>query len=53
MITINQMKCACPKCLCIVSVDNSIQKDGKYYCSLACAEEHKTISGCGHQGCSC
>ncbi|WP_443216652.1 hypothetical protein [Scytonema sp. HK-05] len=27
--------------------------DGKYYCSQACAEGHKTMQGCGHTGCGC
>ena len=53
MATVNQLKCACPKCLCIVSTDTSIVKDGKYYCSQGCAEGHQTIQGCGHKGCDC
>lgn len=53
MTTVNQMKCACPKCLCIVDTDKSVVKEGKYYCSQGCAEGHQTIQGCGHNGCGC
>ena len=54
MVTgVDLMKCACDKCLCIIKVENSVSKDGKYYCSKACAEGHKTIAGCGHSGCGC
>ncbi|NDJ21769.1 metallothionein [Nostoc sp. B(2019)] len=53
MTTVNQMKCACPTCLCIVSLEDAINKDSKYYCSEACAEGHQTIQGCGHEGCGC
>jgi metallothionein len=53
MTTVTQMKCACESCLCIVSIESAITKDGKYYCSEACAEGHKTMQGCGHNGCGC
>ncbi|MBI1241842.1 metallothionein [Umezakia ovalisporum] len=54
MTTVTQMKCACPHCLCIVTLaDAIINKEDKYYCSQACAEGHKTIKGCGHHGCTC
>ena len=35
---VDLMKCACDKCLCIIKVENSVEGDGKYYCSEACAE---------------
>lgn len=53
MTTVNQMKCACVSCLCIVSLSDAINKDGKPYCSNACANGHSEGEGCGHTGCSC
>jgi metallothionein len=54
MVAVTQMKCACPKCLCIVSLDGAIEVEGKPYCSKACAEGHPQGSaGCGHSGCGC
>jgi metallothionein len=54
MTTVTQMKCACEPCLCVVSVDKAVEKEGKYYCSQACADEHKDgQTGCGHSGCGC
>lgn len=32
MTTVTQMKCACDSCLCVVSVDEAVVKNGKYYC---------------------
>ncbi|WP_448596695.1 metallothionein [Thermoleptolyngbya sp.] len=53
-VTVTQMKCACESCLCIVSLEGAIQKDGKYYCSNACADGHPNGHGdCGHAGCGC
>lgn len=44
--------CACPDCKCTVD-ENSIEKDGKRYCSQSCAIGHKDGSkDCGH-GCKC
>ncbi len=54
METITQMKCACNKCLCVVSVDSAIVADGKHYCSNACATGHTDGGkGCGQSGCNC
>ncbi|MEO1208951.1 MAG: metallothionein [Cyanobacteria bacterium J06638_20] len=53
MATVTQMKCACEPCLCIVDPKQAVQKDGKYYCSEACANGHESGSGCGHTGCGC
>lgn len=50
---VKQMKCACPSCLCIVSVNEAIEKEGKYFCSSSCADGHASGSGCGHSGCGC
>ncbi|WP_071932325.1 metallothionein [Picosynechococcus sp. PCC 8807] len=54
MVTVTQMKCACESCLCIVDLNSAIQKEGKSYCSQACADGHPAGSeGCGHEGCTC
>ncbi|WP_293128252.1 metallothionein [Microcoleus sp. bin38.metabat.b11b12b14.051] len=53
MTTVTQMKCACPSCLCVVSLTEAIEKSGKSYCSTACADGHPSGSGCGHTGCEC
>ena len=53
MTTVTQMKCACEACLCVVSLEQAVQKEGKYYCSDACANGHENGSGCGHEGCGC
>lgn len=53
MTTVTQMKCACDSCLCVVPVGDAIQKEGKYYCSNACANGHASGQGCGHSGCEC
>ncbi|MGB3517813.1 MAG: metallothionein [Elainellaceae cyanobacterium] len=53
MTTVTQMKCACESCLCVVDLSSAIQKDGKPYCSEACANGHPSGSGCGHTGCEC
>ena len=51
--TVTQMKCACASCVCIVNISDAIQKDGKYYCSDACANGHPHGAGCSHHGCEC
>jgi hypothetical protein len=53
MATVTQMKCACEPCLCVVSLEQAVQKDGKYYCSEACANGHQSGEDCGHRGCGC
>ncbi|MEB3181919.1 MAG: metallothionein [Nostocaceae cyanobacterium] len=53
MTTVTQMKCACESCLCIVSLEDAIKKEDKYYCSEACANGHTDGAGCGHSGCGC
>ncbi len=51
--TIEQMKCACESCLCIVDTSKATTKDNKFYCCEACANGHPNGSGCGHSGCEC
>jgi hypothetical protein len=41
MTIVHHMKCACHRCLCVVSLENAIRKDGKYYCFDGCAEGHQ------------
>jgi hypothetical protein len=53
MVTVTQMKCACESCLCVVSIEDAIQKNGKSYCSQECAEGHPEGKGCGHSSCGC
>ncbi|MBR8840306.1 MAG: metallothionein [Stigonema ocellatum SAG 48.90 = DSM 106950] len=50
---VNQMKCACESCLCVVSLSDAIMKDDKPYCSETCANHHPDGEGCGHTGCTC
>ncbi len=45
--------CACTDCTCKVSDDTAVKKDGKAYCSDACAQGHPDGKGCGHEGCEC
>ncbi|MBW4492306.1 metallothionein [Kamptonema formosum] len=53
MSTVTQMKCACESCLCVVSLEDAVQKEGKYYCGEACANGHPQGESCGHHGCEC
>ena len=53
MTTVTQMKCACESCLCVFSVTEAVLKEGKNYCSDACANGHPDGTGCGHTGCGC
>ena len=53
MTTVTSMKCACETCLCIVSLEDAIAKNGKYYCCEACANGHVDEHNCGHKGCGC
>ncbi|MGA2496952.1 MAG: metallothionein [Tepidisphaeraceae bacterium] len=41
------VKCACPSCQCVVQRDKGVVRDGKLYCSEACAYE------CTPQTCLC
>ena len=53
MSSVTQMKCACIPCLCIVSLSDALIKEGKYYCSEACANGHIDGKECTHSGCNC
>lgn len=53
MTTVTAMKCACDQCLCVVSLEEAISKNGKYYCCEACANGHVNSQDCGNKGCSC
>lgn len=53
MATVTEIKCACDSCLCIVKLNSAVEKEGKYYCSEACANGHQDAQGCGHKGCEC
>jgi|694.fasta_scaffold11387_12 hypothetical protein len=53
-LEVTTMKCACEKCLCVISVEKSIKaQDGKYYCSESCSQGHPNKKGCDHNGCNC
>lgn len=52
-VTVESVKCACPDCVCVVSVSKGIEKDGRIYCDEACATHHKGGAGCHHAGCAC
>ncbi|NJL11291.1 MAG: metallothionein [Calothrix sp. SM1_7_51] len=51
--SVTLMKCACSTCLCVLSTDKAVEKEGKYYCSEGCAEGHKTIKNCSNAKCGC
>ncbi len=53
MTTVTEIKCACESCVCVVSTNEAVEKDGKSYCGEACANGHTEGKGCSHQGCSC
>lgn len=50
---IDDMKCACSDCMCMVNADNAVTKDGKKFCCQECADGHAHHAGCEHQGCNC
>jgi hypothetical protein len=51
--TVERVKCACSDCICVVDLKKGIERDGRVYCSDACADHHKSGSGCQHAGCTC
>ena len=53
MATVTSMKCACENCLCVVSLEDAVKKDDKYYCCEACANGHANNKGCEQSGCGC
>ena len=52
-VTIDQVKCACSDCVCVVPADRGVKRDGKIYCSEECANHHVNGEGCHHNGCKC
>lgn len=48
------MKCACADCVCVVPTGDAVDRNGRLYCSDACAAGHAGEgAGCGHGGCAC
>ncbi|QEY33004.1 conjugal transfer protein TrbI [Synechococcus sp. RSCCF101] len=48
------VKCACAKCSCDVDPATAVSRDGRAYCSEACATGHPNHEPChGGQGCGC
>lgn len=45
--------CACPNCDCTVQADQSYERNGKAYCSQACADLHPAGQPCPSQACHC
>lgn len=48
-----KVDCACTDCVCKVSPETAVMKDGKTFCSDECACGHEHHNGCGHEGCDC
>ena len=49
-----RVKCACNDCVCEMPVNQSIEHNGRHYCSDACAQQHASgATGCDHAGCKC
>ena len=46
-------KCACPDCKCDIRSGHDVLKNGKHYCSEACATGHKNGQGCCNNSCQC
>ena len=49
----SESACACPDCKCDVTPGHQVAKDGKDFCSEACANGHATGEGCCNNTCSC
>ena len=46
------VKCACPSCQCLVPPGKGVVRDGKVYCSPACAYDcTETTCVCVHDKC--
>ncbi|GEO98646.1 MULTISPECIES: metallothionein [Methylobacterium] len=52
-VDVNMVKCACPDCVCVVSVEKAVKRDEKAFCCDECADGHPDHSGCDHAGCAC
>jgi hypothetical protein len=48
-----QQPCACPGCSCPCAADHVYQRDGKCYCSQACADMHPVGQPCPEKKCHC
>lgn len=49
----NEERCACPACSCVVDA-NALVRDGKAYCCPACAEGHPPGNeACREPDCHC
>lgn len=47
-----QVKCACESCRCMIPPGKGVLRDGKLYCSTACAYDcTKTTCVCVHDKC--
>ena len=45
--------CPCEDCVCKVSTDKAVMKDGRAFCCEECAAGHIHHAGCEHDGCAC
>lgn len=52
-VNIEMVKCACADCVCVVSMNNAVDVDGRKFCGDACAQHHPSGAGCNHAGCTC
>jgi len=46
-------QCACLECTCSVDPQNPIKRNGKLWCSDACADLHPNGAPCPHNDCHC
>ena len=53
MNTTTESACACPDCKCQVTPGHHVAKDGKDFCSEACASGHTSGDGCCNNTCTC
>ncbi|WP_082061073.1 metallothionein family protein [Pseudomonas sp. MRSN 12121] len=50
---LSEPHCACPDCSCPCPPDPAYQRDGKTYCSQACADLHPQGQPCPANDCRC
>lgn len=53
MANASLVKCACDRCSCEISLEDSIKKGDKYYCCEACANGHVNDQSCKMSDCNC
>ncbi|MEM7697176.1 MAG: metallothionein [Verrucomicrobiota bacterium] len=53
MSTPSNTQCACSDCTCEISQGHHVVKDGKDFCSEACATGHVSGDGCCNGACDC